>query len=60
MAVARFIITPFRRRAMKLFQIAFIAGLGIMCLATVATSKTLNAPCKVSVQELGLPAPIIS
>ncbi|MEJ8561336.1 hypothetical protein QTO30_08960 [Yoonia sp. GPGPB17] len=42
---------------MKLLQIAFIAGLGLTCLATVATSKTLHAPCEVSAQELVVPAP---
>ncbi len=42
---------------MKLLQIAFIASLGILCFATVATSKTLHAPCGVAVQELIVPAP---
>jgi len=42
---------------MKLLQIAFIAALGILCFATVATSKTLHAPCGVAVQERIVPAP---
>lgn len=41
---------------MKLLQIAFVATLGIMCLATVATSKTLHAECVVSEQGI-TPAP---
>jgi hypothetical protein len=42
---------------MKLLQIAFVATLGVICLTTVATSKTLHAPCEVAVQELVVPAP---
>ena len=44
---------------MKLLQIAFIAVLGTLCLATYATSKTLQVPCKVAVQERVVPAPTI-
>ncbi|PJI85132.1 hypothetical protein BC777_3129 [Yoonia maricola] len=44
---------------MKLLQIAFIAVLGSLCLATYATSKTLHAPCTEIelVQTFSLPAP---
>ncbi|MFO8125438.1 hypothetical protein [Yoonia sp.] len=42
---------------MKLLQIAFIAVLGTMCLATVATSKTLHPPQEELVQEFAVPAP---
>lgn len=54
---ARFMIDPMRRLFVKLMQIAFIAVLGTMCLATVATSKTIHPPCEVSVQEVTATAP---
>lgn len=41
---------------MKLIQIAFIAVLGTICLATVATSDTINGSCEVSAQ-VAKPAP---
>lgn len=41
---------------MKLAQIAFIAVLGTVCLATYATSKTLHAPCALSEQAVATPA----
>lgn len=41
---------------MKLLQIAFIAVMGVACLATYATSQTLHTTCLGVEQDIG-PAP---
>ena len=42
---------------MKVLQIAFIAVFGILSLAVVTTSRTLDPPEEVSVQGANAPAP---
>lgn len=41
---------------MKLLQIAFVAALGVTCVATYVTSQTLHGPYDVSAQAVP-PAP---